>query len=118
MENIMGSESLLGTSLGVFLGLNVLVFGFAALMTGQALAATWRSPWQGVFYCLLLGAASRFMDYALFGGMLLSFGGYVFATLVLVIIFGFAYRATRARKMVVQYPWIYERSGFLSWKEK
>jgi uncharacterized membrane protein YdcZ (DUF606 family) len=111
-------ESLLGTRIGVFLGLNVVVFGFAAMMTGQALAATWRSPWQGVFYCLLLGAANRFMDYALFGGALLSPGGYVVGTSALLIIFGFTYRATQARKMVAQYPWLYERSGLLSWREK
>ena len=118
MEIILLIESLLGTKLGVFLGLNVLVFGFAAMMTGQALAATWRSPWQGVFYCLLLGAANRFMDYALFEGALFSLGAYIVGTLALLIIFGFAYRAKRARKMVAQYPWLYERSGLLSWKDK
>jgi uncharacterized protein DUF6867 len=29
-----------------------------------------------------------------------------------------AHRFTLARKMVAQYPWLYERSGLLNWREK
>jgi hypothetical protein len=28
------------------------------------------------------------------------------------------YRTTRARQMTRQYPWLYERTGLLSWREK
>ena len=118
MDAIVVLESFLGTRVGLFIGLTVVVFGFAAMMTGQALAVTWRSPWQGVGYCFLLGAANRFMDYALFHGALLSPVGYVIGTVTLLVICGVAYRATRARKMVSQYPWLYERSGLLSWRDK
>jgi branched-chain amino acid transport system ATP-binding protein len=30
----------------------------------------------------------------------------------------FSYRLTKARKMVSQYPWLYERSGLLNWRAK
>jgi branched-chain amino acid transport system ATP-binding protein len=28
-----------------------------------------------------------------------------------------AYRITQAQKMVAQYPWLYQRTGLLSWRE-
>jgi hypothetical protein len=39
-------ESLLGTTLPVFIGMTVFVMGFAAFMTGQALANTWQPAWK------------------------------------------------------------------------
>ena len=35
-------QSLLGTSLGVFIGLTVVIIGGAAIMTGRALADGWK----------------------------------------------------------------------------
>jgi hypothetical protein len=35
-------ESLLGTSLGVFVGLTVVITGGAAILTGRAIAGNWR----------------------------------------------------------------------------
>jgi len=96
----------------------VVLMGFASFMTGQALANTWRPMWQAVPYCLLLGAADRFLTWGLFQGELLLLSGYVVDTLVLIAIALFAYRLTLAHKMVAQYPWIYERVGLLSWREK
>jgi hypothetical protein len=29
-----------------------------------------------------------------------------------------AFRLTRVRRMVSQYPWIYERDGLLGWRER
>ncbi|HEY3146576.1 MAG TPA: hypothetical protein VGJ75_09505 [Dongiaceae bacterium] len=29
-----------------------------------------------------------------------------------------AYRITMARKMVSQYPWLYERTGLMAWRAK
>ena len=110
--------SLLGTSLPVFIGLTVLIMGFASFMTGQALANTWRPQWQAIPYALLLGLADRFLTWGLFEGELLSLTGYVIDTLVLLAISLTAFRLTRARKMVTQYPWIYERAGLFSWREK
>ena len=111
-------ESLLGTTPTVFFVVTVVVMGFAAFMTGQALAGTWKPLWQAAFYCALLGLGSRFLIFSLFDGTLLSLTGYLVDVAVLVGIGLFAYRLTRARKMTSQYPWIYERAGLLGWREK
>ena len=55
---------------------------------------------------------------ALFGGQLLSLTGYIIHTAILTVICLAAYRMTQARKMVKQYPWLYERSGLFSWRER
>jgi hypothetical protein len=111
-------EELLGTTLGVSFIVTVVVMGFVAFMTGQALAGTWKSMWQVVLYCLLLGLGDRFLIFSLFEGELLSLSGYVIDSAVLVAISLFAYRLTQARKMTSQYPWIYERTGLLSWRNR
>lgn len=111
-------EAMFGTSPGVFIGLTVVLLGFAAFLTGQALAGTWRPMWQALPYGLLLGAADRFLGYALFGGELLSVPGYLLNSAVLILISLFAYRITRVQQMITQYPWLYERSGVLGWRER
>jgi len=110
-------ESITGVSLGVFIGLTCLIAGFCAYMTGQALAATWRPMWQVFPYVILLGLADRFLNFALFEGPLLSLQAYVVDTAVLTIIAVLSFLATRAAKMVAQYPWQYQRAGLFSWKE-
>ncbi|MCG8357991.1 MAG: hypothetical protein MI920_20695 [Kiloniellales bacterium] len=111
-------EAITGTSLPVFIGLTLGIMGFAAFMTGQALANTWRPVWQAVIYSFLLGFADRFLTWGLFEGELLSLRGYFVDSLVLLAISLTAYRITQARKMVTQYPWLYERSGLFGWREK
>ncbi len=111
-------ESLLGTSLQVFVGVTCIVIGFAAYMTGQAMANTWRPMWQLFIYGALLGWVSRFLTFSLYDGELLSLTGYVIDTAVLIAIALFGYRLTRARKMVNQYPWLYERAGLFGWKSR
>lgn len=111
-------EALLGTSIGVFIGVTVFLCGFAAFMTGQALATTWRPVWQLWLYVLLLGFADRFLTWALFQGGLLSPTGYAIDTVVLLIIALSAFYMTRARQMAAQYPWLYERSGPFTWRER
>jgi hypothetical protein len=111
-------QGLLGNSVGVFLGVTVCLMGFAAFMTGKALAETWKPAWHAAGYALLLGLADRFLAYALFGGELLSLTAYVIDSAVLAGIALFAYRLARARKIVAQYPWLYERAGLLDWREK
>lgn len=100
----------------VFTGLTLILGGGAAWMMGQAIASSWKPAWQVVIYSLLLGCADRFLVFALFDGELLSLKGYVMDTLTLMLIGLAAWRATRARKMTSQYPWLYERSGFFTWK--
>ncbi len=111
-------ETLLGTTPGVSFTVTVVVMGFAAFMTGQAMADTWKPVRQVVAYCLLLGLGDRFLIFSLFEGELLSLSGYVIDSAVLVAISLFAYRLTQVRKMTSQYPWIYERAGLLSWRDR
>lgn len=105
-------------SWGVFVAVTVLVMGFAAYMTGQALANTWKPLWHAVIYAVLMGFADRFLVFALFDGSLSSVLGYIVDTTVLVAISVFAFRSTQARKMVSQYPWLYERRGLFTWKSR
>lgn len=107
-----------GNSWAAFLVLTVAVMGFAAYMTGYAMAQTWKPAWHALAYALLLGAADRFLAYALFDGALLSAPGYVIDTTVLVAITLFAHRVTRVQRMVSQYPWLYRRAGLFSWRDR
>ena len=92
------------------------IMGGAGYLTGQALAVTWRPIWQVVAYSLLLGGFDRFLVYALFKGQLLSLTGYGLDSCIILFIAFLGYRITRARIMVAQYPWLYERDGFFGWK--
>jgi hypothetical protein len=107
-----------GTTLPVFVGLTVVLFGGAAWMTGQALGDTWRPAWQLLPYCALLAVGSRFFDWALFDGVLLSAPGYGLAVIVLLASGYAAFRVSRARRMVTQYPWLYERAGPFAWRAR
>lgn len=109
---------LLGTSLPVFVLITIFIIGFAAYMTGQGLAATWKPVWHLLIYCALLGGAARFLIYALYEGQLWSMSGYIIGTAALVAIGLFAFRLNRARKMVSQYPWLYERAGLFGWRNR
>jgi hypothetical protein len=111
-------EELLGTTLPVFIAMTVIITGFAAYMTGQALATTWKPVWHLLIYCAMLGGAARFLIYSLYGGQLWSVSGYMIGTAVLVVIGLFAFRLNRAGKMVSQYPWLYERVGFFGWRSR
>lgn len=105
-------------SIPVFIGITVLFMGGCAFMAGQALASTWRPLWQVFPYALGLGLGDRFLCFALFEGRLLSVGGLIVDTLVLMAITLAAYRMTQARRMASQYPWLYERAGLFAWKPR
>jgi hypothetical protein len=111
-------ETLLGTTPVVFVGLTIILFGGVALMTGDALAATWRPLWHAVPYTLLLAVGARFLTFALFDGELLSVSGYVVSAAILLGLACIGYRRKRAQRMVRQYPWLYERAGLFSWRDK
>jgi hypothetical protein len=110
--------ALLGTTGPVYLGLTVVVMGFAAYVTGQAVASTWRPAWQVVVYGALLGIVDRFLAFALFKGQLFSLAGYLVGSATLIAIGLFAYGVTRAHCMTRQYPWLYERDGLFGWRKK
>ena len=111
-------EVLFGGTPGVFLGITVFFMGGCAFMTGQALASRWKPAWHAVPYGLLLACADRFLDFALFDGRLSSLSGYLLDGAVLVGIGLLAHRLTLARQMATQYPWIYERTGPFTWRER
>lgn len=111
-------DEILGGSIGVFIGLTVILFGGFAFLTGQAMANAWRSVGPVIGYTLLLTAGNRFLAYALFEGNLLSIAGFLIDFAVLFPIALAGYWLTKARKMVSQYPWLYERSGLFGWRER
>ena len=105
-------------SLGVFLLVSVLLGGGGAFLAGRAIAQTWRPWWQIVAYMLILGAAVRFIHFALFDATLLSLHYYIVDTVVCMA-FGFlGFRSARAKQMVSQYPWINQADGWLRWRRK
>lgn len=109
---------IIGESLGVFIGLTVVIAGGCAFLTGQAIAATWRPYWNVIPYTLLLAATNRFLAYALFQEELLALIPYLVSAAVLWGLGTLGFRLTQVDLMVHQYPWIYERVGLLSWREK
>ncbi len=110
--------ALLGTSLGVFIGLTGIGFGFAAFLTGQAVASKWLPALTLLPAALGLALGARFLTFAVFEGALLSLTGTIIQFLYLWAIAFVAWRVTLAYKMVHQYPWLYERAGLFGWRAK
>ncbi len=104
--------------LWVFVFMTVIIGGGAGFLAGRALASKWRPMWMPVFYMLLMGLAVRFFHYALFEGDILSIHYYITDTGVLIAMSLLGYRLTQTKLMVSQYPWLYERSGPFSWRDK
>ncbi|HEX9323124.1 MAG TPA: hypothetical protein VF913_13520 [Xanthobacteraceae bacterium] len=92
--------------------------GGAAWLSGRAIAGTWRPAWHVVGYMALLGAAIRFFHFALFDAELLSPLSYLADTLYVILVGGLAWRVTRAGQMARQYPWLYERTSPVTWRER
>ena len=108
----------LGGPAGPFFGMTVLLFGLAAFLTGQAIAQAWRPAWQILPASLLFAAADRFLLFALFDAVFISASGWLIAAAILAAIMAAGFFLTRARKMVQQYPWLYERAGPFGWRAK
>jgi hypothetical protein len=106
------------SSFGIFLLLTVILGGGAAFMAGRALAKDWRPVSQLLIFMIPLGLGVRFLHFALFQQELFSLEYFISHTLILM---GFAllgYRLKRVSQMITQYPWLYERSGLLTWRQK
>ena len=114
MQGILYEEP----SFWLFALVTVAMGGWAAWMTGRAIAITWRPYWNLILYLLILGAAVRFIHFALFDGTLRSIHYYVVDTIVILIIGSLGFQYYRARLMTSQYRWLYERTGPFSWREK
>jgi hypothetical protein len=114
MQGILYEEP----SFGLFALVTVLMGGWAAWMTGRAMALTWQPYPLCVLYLLLLAGAVRFFHFALFHGTLLSLHYFLVDAVVIVVIGSLGFRYTRARQMTTQYRWLYERAGPFAWREK
>lgn len=101
-----------------FILLTVILGGAGAMASGKAIAGSWKSFLIVPFYMLLLSAALRFLQFALFAGDLLSVQGFVVAFLVTIAAAGYGYRTRRRLQMTTQYSWLYAKAGPLGWKAK
>lgn len=113
MQGILYEES----SVWLFLLVTVIMGGSAAWAAGRAVARTWRPYVQVILYMLVLGAAVRFIHFAMFGGTLLSARFYLVDTLFLMLAGSLGFRHARAEQMARQYRWLYVRTGPFSWRE-
>ncbi len=109
-------SAVVGTSPAVFFGLTVVLFGIVAFRTGEAIAQIWHPAWHAALAALGLAFADRFLAAALFDSPPLSASAAAVAWLYLTALTLLAWRATLARKMVRQYPWLYESAGVLGWR--
>jgi hypothetical protein len=95
---------------GAFFLVTVILGGGAAWQSGMAIARTWRPLWHAVLYMFILGAAVRFIHYALFDGVLLSLPAYALDTAVAIGCAASGFRIARARQMARQYGFL-NRAG-------
>ena len=114
MQGILYEEP----SIWLFVLVTIIMGGWAAWMTGRAIALTWRPSWNIPLYILVLAAVVRFIHFALFGGTLLTLH-YLLVDAVFLLAFALAgYRYTRTTQMTTQYCWMYDRTGPFGWKAK
>jgi hypothetical protein len=112
--------------------LTIIMFGGGGFLMGQALGETWRPWWQILPYGALLAIGNQYLGFALFGGPFfvdsffpkanaplgVAILAYLFEAAVIIAFGLLAFRLTRVRKLVSQYPWLYERRGPFAWKDK
>jgi hypothetical protein len=102
----------------VFVILTIIGGGGAAFMGGRSLAIGWKPIPLLIIYMMIFGLGLRFIHFALFRDTLGSPYYYVVQTLFVIGFALFGYRITRTNQMTQQYPWMYERTGPLSWRQK
>src|SRR5690349_512201 len=98
-------------SFGVFLILTVIFGGGAAYLAGRGLAMKWRPVVMAVLAMVPLTLGLRFLHYALFGADLTSLHYLITDFIILLAFCLLGYRITITKKMVRQYPWLYEAAG-------
>ncbi len=106
------------SSTWIFLLLTVILGGGAAFMAGRSLATDWRDVKQLMIFMIPLGFGVRFLHFALFQQNLFSLQYFITHTAILMVLAYLGYRMKRVSQMVTQYPWLYERSGILTWRNK
>ena len=105
-------------NLWIFVILTLIFGGGAAYLAGRGLATKWRPLWMAVLAMVPLTLGLRFLHYALFGADLTSLHYLITDFLILLAFCLLGYRMTIVKKMVGQYPWLYESAGPLGWKTK
>ena len=110
--------ALVGSTLGDFIFVSLILGGGAAYLTGQGVAREWGQPVNLIAWSLAIAFGTRFLHYALFDGLFIAPLGYLLDAALFWLVSNAAFRMTRAAKMVAQYPWLYERSGLFTWRQK
>jgi hypothetical protein len=110
--------SLIAENFWVFFILTVIGGGGAAYMGGRSLALGWKPIWLLIVYMLIFGAGLRFLHFALFQEELTSLYYYLVQTLIILGFAWLGYKMTRTGQMTGQYPWLYEKTSALSWRNK
>jgi len=105
-------------ALGIFLLVTVMLGGGGAALAGRAVAITWRPVWQIVIYMLMLGAAVRFIHFALFDGTLISLHYYLVDTVICLMFGAIGFQTARTSQMITQYRWLYQPDGPLRWRRR
>jgi hypothetical protein len=102
----------------IFLLMTIMLGGGAAFLAGRALASGWRPVWLLMLYMIPFTFGMRFLHFALFEATLSSMHYFLTDALIFVGCALLGYRTTQVSQMTSQYPWLYERSGPLSWRNK
>ncbi|MGR4000914.1 MAG: hypothetical protein OD811_03860 [Alphaproteobacteria bacterium] len=93
-----------------------MALALCAWLGGWHLGNGWRGFWVTIFYAFITACFHRFLVYALAEGAFLSILGILLSLLMSCALFLFSWRLRLAARMVSQYPWLYRRSGLLSWR--
>lgn len=101
-----------------FLLITLLLGGGAAYLIGRAMARTWRGLPSLAAYLVLLDCAVRFIHFALAGDTLVAPLSFLADLVILLVIGALGFRITRAGQISRQYPWLYRRTGPLSWARR
>jgi hypothetical protein len=111
-------RELLGGSPWVFLLLTIILGGGAAFQAGRSMAREWQPLARLILFMIPLAAGVRFLHFALYQEELFSLPHFLISALFLIAAAILGYRLKRVSQMVTQYPWLYERSGVLTWRSK
>lgn len=116
VATIIVPNAVIEVSWADFIVITCMLGGWAAWMTGRAIASTWRPYWHVVVYMLPLALVVRWVHFALFKGTLLSLQYYLIDLVVVLCLATIGYRVVRAAQMSTQYRWLYRKTGAFTWR--
>jgi hypothetical protein len=111
-------ETLALNGIWIFVLVTLIMGGAAAVASGRAVADGWGNANMVALYAALLALAVRFIQYSVFGQPLLSLRTYLIDFAVLLLFADLGYRLRRTTQMVRQYPWLYERTSPITWRQR